>query len=358
MPDQFFGRPTFPLEIDELNWLEDLPKDTYFALWPCIPSSSNNPINLPLGHSTYVLLFHQERFDTEWVMSQAARISEPIIVLCDGSDYDFPFLDNVYFYQYHSWHEHIHRIIQRFPNQQTRTIKYKISNICNRITQSKAIVFTALMEYIKREELLVKLSDWVELKNVHHWVPTGNSELDGLMSTFQSKWLGKTIAIDEFNNAIDNNQHVNSNPWQSTYLESALHFVGESFHYSRMINEFGDVIIPGPSFSEKLYKCLIAGTPFVPVGQFESYKHLRDLGFEFDYGELDLSWDNDPGNITRMQGIVNLIKSLANYTTNDIELMTRNSTEHNNDYVWSGDFRKKCQDNNEQTANKILNKFR
>jgi hypothetical protein len=358
MPEAVFGSPAFPLGWPEMNWLAELPRNTYFALWVNLPSGNKNPISLPKGHPLYVITFHQEHFDFEWIMQEVAKIDAPVIILNDGSCYNTPLPSNVYFYNYHSWHHHLDTIMQWHPNRQPRNIKYKVSNICNRVSQSKMFVFTALIENLNRSDLLIKLGDWVEDKNVHGWRPTGVNELDDLMHIFKTKYLGTTISIDDFNYDTDKLQSVNSNPWQPTYLEAALHFASESYHYSLMHNDYGKIIMPGPQFSEKTWKCLIAGTPFIPVGQFESYKYFQDLGLIFDYGSIDLSWDNDPGNLTRLTKIVSMIKSLKDYSIDDIVSMTKNSTDHNTDYIWSGDFYRRCQHHNKSTAEEIINKFR
>lgn len=357
MPNSLLGSLKLPLGWTELNWLAELPNDTYFALWLNCPSLSKDPISLPPGHLLYVISFHQEHFDFEWIMQQVKNIDAPIVILNDGSCYNIPLPDNVFFYNYHSWHHHLDTIMTWHPIKQPRNIKYKVSNICNRVSQSKMFVFTALIEYLNRSDLLIKLGDWIEEKNVHHWTLTGVPELDELMQIFKSKYLGTTITIDDFSYDTGRLQSVNSNPWQPTYLEAALHFASESYHYSLMHNEYGQVIMPGPQFSEKTWKCLIAGCPFIPVGQFESYKYFRDLGLKFDYGDIDLSWDNDPGNLTRLKKIVEMIKSLKDYSTDDIVSMTKNSTDHNTDYIWSGDFYRRCQQHNKSIAEEILDRF-
>jgi hypothetical protein len=214
------------------------------------------------------------------------------------------------------------------------------------------------MKYHQRDQLLVKLGNWLEEKIVHFRQPTGVDELDELSTTFFEKYYGQIISIDDFNNGTDNYQRINGNPWQPLYTESALHFTNESHHYSRMdTEEFGSIIYPGPQYSEKTFKCLIAGTPFIPVSQFESYKYFKELGFKFDYDDIDLSWDNDSGNLTRLVSIINLIKSLASYTIQDIQEMTRHSTEHNNNHLWSGDFSRQCRLHNEQVATQVLTQF-
>lgn len=359
MPPPFFGHLDAPLEWPELNWLHELPKDTYFALWVRIPSLAQTPVNLPPGHPLYVVTFHQEMFDLDWLIEQSKHIDAPIIVLNDGTCYNFPFNSNVHFFNYYSWHYHMETFMSWFPIKQPRLVKYKISAVCNRITQSKLLVFTALMQYHQRDQLLVKLGNWLEEKNVHHRHLTGVDELDELSTTFFEKYYGQIISIDDFNHSIDNYQRVNGNPWQPLYTESALHFTNESHHYSRMdTEEFGSIIYPGPQYSEKTYKCLLAGTPFIAVGQFESYKYFKELGFKFDYGNIDLSWDNDSGNLTRLVSIINLIKSLVDYTIQDIQEMTKDSTEHNTYHLWSGQFNKQCQLHNDQIAAQVLSKFK
>ena len=359
MPLPVFGQLPILIEWPELNWINDLPKDTYVALWVRIPSLCYPPVNLPLGHSLYVVTFHQEHFDLEWIITQSKRIDAPIVILNDGSCYNFPFSSNVHFFNYYSWHYHMEQMMSWFPIRQPKQVKYKISAICNRITQSKLLIFTALIEYHQQDNLLIKLGDWLEEKNVHFRQPTGVNELDQLSDIFFEKYYGQIIEIDDFNNKTDNYQKVNSNPWQPVYTESALHFTNESYHYSQMhTEEFGSILRPGPQYSEKTYKCLMAGIPFIAVSQFESYKYFKELGFTFDYGDIDLSWDNDPGNLTRLVSLINLIKSLVKYSIQDIENMTKNSTDHNTEHLWSGKFNQQCQLHNEQVANLVISKFK
>ena len=356
-PRTVLGFNPFPLDWAEMNWLQELPKNTYFALWLKLPSV-NSLIELPPGHNLYVVSFHSERFDLGWIMEQAKKIDAPIIVLNDGSCYNTPFPSNIYFFNYYSWHQHLDTIMTWFPNKQPRQVKYKVSVVCNRITQSKMLISTAIMEYLDRHDCMIKLGDWLEEKNIHYRQPTNNAVLDELADIFFNQYFGKTIEIDDFSNKTDNVQRKNSNPWQPLYTEAALHFTNESYHYSLMNGKYGQSIEPGPAYSEKTFKCLVAGTPFIAVGQFESYRYLEELGLKFDYGDIDLAWDKDPGNLTRMEGMINMIKNLSNYTIADIESMTGDSTNHNTDFVWSGNFRKKCQDHNNDIAHTIISQFR
>lgn len=354
MPNPYLGLSKGAFEWSEYDWLNELGNDVYYGLLLRLPTE--NRVVLPPGHRLYVLSFHYEPFDTGWLLEQFNRIDAPIIILNDGEFYNFPLPDNVRIYTHYSWQQHIDQIIEWFPTRQPRQVTHKISGLCNRITQSKLIVFTALMEYLGEQECLVKLSEWLEEKNVHYREPCGNQLLDALSDTFYTKYFGRTFKVDEFNNSQDNIQSINSNPWNPFYLNAALHFTNESYHYSLMASESENMIRPGPHMTEKTFKCLVAGTPFVPVGQFRTYANLRKLGLEFDYG-FDLSWDEDPGNLSRLVGIVNMIKSLANYSKEDLVAMTQGSTDHNSDMVWSGEFQRRARAHNDSVRDLILKEY-
>lgn len=356
-PPTLLGTMPFSTEWADYQWFNDLPKNTYYALWLRNPSSVNNKIDLPVGHDLYVITFHYEHLDCEWLMDQASKISQPIIVLNDGSSYDFPWPSHVHFYNFYSWHIHLDQIMSWFPHRQPRNLKYKVSAVCNRITQSKLILTTALLENLPPQELLIKLSTWLEEKNVHHRQPTGNAVLDQLSDIFFEKYYGQIIQMDDFTDATHNFQRVNSDPWQPMYLESALHFTNESYHYSYMNDKLGSYTRPGPLVSEKTFKCLLSGTPFISVSQFDLYGQLSQLGLVFDYGSIDLTWDNDPGNLSRLEGIVNIIRGLADYTKEDIASMARDSTDHNTEMIWSGEFQLRAHQNNASVRDQILKEY-
>ena len=106
-------------------------------------------------------------------------------------------------------------------------------------------------------------------------------------------------------------------------------------------------IEPGPFVTEKTWKCIISSTAFIPVGQMYTYHWLNTLGLKFDYGELNLDFDNDPGNLTRLEKIVKLIESLQSWSAPDLYEMTRLSTEYNAEYVTSKEFWNTCERTNE-----------
>lgn len=353
MPSTFYGKVTDSLPWTEMDWVRDLPGDVYCALWLQNPSGTN--FDLPLGHDLYVISFNMEQVDIDWLRYQYQRISAPVIVLDDANFYDFQKPENFHFYTFYGWQRQVELIMSWFPNRALPKPTKKASVICNRITQSKLLIFTALLEILGPDQCIVKLGDWLEEKNVLYRQPTGNSTLDRLSDIFYSKYFGNLYTVDEFDNT-QNFQAVNSNPWSSFYTDAAIHFTNESYHYSYMQDANGAMIHPGPNITEKTWKTIICGTPFIPVGQFDTIGTLQRLGFEFNYG-LDFSWDQDPGNLTRLESIVFLIKQLDNYSVGDLVSMTRDSTRYNLELVLSGEFQKKCRNHNEKIVSEIFSKF-
>jgi hypothetical protein len=91
----------------------------------------------------------------------------------------------------------------------------------------------------------------------------------------------------------------------------------------------------------------------VPVGQFETYKTLCNLGLNFDY-EFDISWDLDPGNMSRAQKIIELIDHLNQFEVAQLERMTLGNNLHNQNYIVSGKFYTQCQQQNDKTVEEIF----
>lgn len=335
-----------------VEWLQELPKNTFYSLWLRWPT-----FDLPVGYDRYVVSFHLEMVDVEWINRQASKISAPIILLSDLNYYRYPFASTVYPYTYYYWHFQTDKIKQWFPKKVEKNLKFKASAFCNRITQSKMLVFTALAEHLK-DQALLKLDDWLEEKNVHFRNKTGLQDLDDLAELFWSKYYGKKYIIDDFVNSADNVQLITADPWSRAYRECLFNFTNESFHYSLMFNGDHEYILPGPFLCEKTFKCLIGYTPFIAVGQFETYTTLTKLGFKFDYGPLDLSWDHDAGNLSRLMSIVKTISNFQNYDLGELESFTRESTKHNTDHIWSNNFSQICQQLNSNVVDTILTKHR
>jgi len=332
-------------QLNDIEW----PNNGFFHLH----SQFHDPYKhkLPSNYNYYVLSWHGEYVDHDWIEQQ--QIKKPIIILHDWNVYTPSRLpDNCYSIRWIYWHQVLDKMMMWFGTEYKKNIKYKVSAFCNRITQSKMWITTSILKYINEQDRIISLSDWLEEKNVHYWQTTGNSILDDLQTEFKNNWLGKKLKIDDFTNQL-NYQIYTADPAHSAYQECALHFTNESWHYSYMMNDNNkEYIFSGPNFSEKTLKCLLGGTAFVPVGQFDVYRTLRELGMKFDYG-LDLSFDNDPRNLSRAEKIINLVQDLKKYTADDLYGMTLDSCLHNQHLITSGDFFSICQKFNEDSKSKL-----
>jgi hypothetical protein len=268
---------------------------------------------------------------SQWDEHVAKLHNRPVYMITLPEVYSNPISNLVKYIPISYYHRQI-SILSKFcsPAKQ-KNIKYKASALTSRTTQSKLIVFSALNR-ILGDDLIFSLRNNFDLRDVHNWEPTHNKILDELSDYFQKNWLSKTVKLHD----DDGNPLSVTNP---AYSESSLNFTQESFHYSLMYDKQIDqeYIISGPFLTEKTFKCLLSQTAFVPVGQFRSYRWLETMGMEFNYG-LDLTFDNDPGNITRLLKLISLIEDISQYTAADLFEMTEKSNRHNYSIIATGEF--------------------
>ena len=330
-----------------MTWLKELGSNVYCALWLRWPEK-----DLPKGHDTYIVSFHLEAVDVDWLKRQASIVNSSIILLSDSNYYDCIFPNNVHCYTYYWWHYQLEQIQKWFPNPVVKNIKYKFSNICNRITQSKLLVTTVLLEHA-REDSLIKLSTW---EGEDSRLKSPNPRLEEIRELFYSKYFGNVIDLDDSKKFV-NVQSYSANPWTPVYQNCAVHLTNESFHYSYMQEELGHYCYPGPFITEKTLKCLIGGTGFIPVGQYDTYNTLQTLGFDFSY-DFDTAFDQDSGNITRLQKLVNLIEQLIELDAIDLYNLTKTASKYNQEHIYSNTLYKICENHNHNCINRILNDFR
>jgi len=333
----------------ECKWLRPLKTKNIFLQ---LHNGIGIDVNLPTGYEFYILTHHLEPPDNEWLTKQSKLTDGTIIVLYEGHSYNFV-LPNVIFLPYFYRHHAFDKMIEWFGVKVNKNINNKVSMFCNRITESKLITFTAIAEYMGLDNLLV-LHKWLEEKNIDQPEQIHHSEILELHNTFFKKYHGTEMVIDDFVNRRDNFQSVTANPWQPSYQECALHFTGESISLSDISENIGDYQYPGPHLSEKTLKCLLGQTAFVPVGQFDTYGHLTQLGFEFNYN-FDTSFDSIIGDHDRLLGIVNLIKQFANMSKEELFDGTRESSIHNYNHIISGDFYDICENINQKSIEQVLN---
>jgi hypothetical protein len=343
-PDPWGGIAT-RCTIPNMEWIQELGNKTWCDLWLQWPSKQK--ILLPQGYNSYVVSFHMEAVDLKWLWNQSKQIEAPIIVLTECDHYDTPLPTNVTIHKFYWWHQSVELIKKLYPQPVSKQISHQFSAICNRITQSKLLITTALLEL--NTNSIIKLSTW---KSECAELRTGSKMLDKLHDTFYNKWYGQTIDLEDTHTTFQNNTYYTSDPWTDVYQKCAMHFTNESFHYSYMQDEFGHYTYPGPFITEKTLKCLVGATGFIPVGQFDTYNALTKVGFKFDY-DFNTDFDSDHGNISRLESMVNLIEELSTWTKEDLFEATKDISNYNQEYIYSQDFYRFCETQNQKVINDL-----
>ena len=356
IPPEVFG------EVDKITnfgfhpWIENLKgKSVFVSLstsWPV--DTSSLPVDLmPRGYKYYI--FSGDSVMLSWIDQMAEYLQAPVIYLSLPKTYDYRSLSpNVHFFPFTFLHQMCSKIQQLDTTTTNKNIKYKVSALTQRVTQSKAIIFSAIKKYLDAQDCLLSLNSTnIALKNVHNWEPTGNSLCDEMMEEFFNNWQNQIFAVDDF--FLNHTEYKQNSFNHPAYTQAALNFAQESYHYSLQHNNGRQYICPGPFLSEKTLKCLLSGTAFISSSQFDVYGYLAESGMKFDYGALDLSYDQDPGDLTRLTGVINLVKKLDQWSAQDLYNMTRDSSQHNQEVMLSGDFYRHCESQNQQSIEKIFN---
>jgi hypothetical protein len=321
-------------------WLENLKNTNVFVHLSAVWQNKNWTKNPDPGFDYYVL--SGDSGMTGWAEHVADIYHRPVFVISlpevygDSANDLVTYIPNIYY------HRQISKLMDLSSGLAQKNIQYKASALTSRITQSKVIVFAALKRWLD-PDCVFSLHDRFEPGNVHHWALTNNPVLDDLTDYFRKNWLLKSIKIP----GDDNEPLSTQNP---AYIQSAINFTQESFHYSLMHDSVSgqEHILPGPFLTEKTFKCLLSQTAFVPVGQFRSYRWLETMGMKFNYG-LDLSFDDDSGNISRLHKLVDFIQDLSRYTAQELFEMTLESSQHNRSIIVSGEFFDKCEKDNQSS---------
>ena len=335
------------------EWLSKIDKNVYLCLYQRWPTQ-----DLPTGYDLYIITFHLEAVAVDWLEQQSKTLNREIIVLFDGSSNGYT-IPRVRFLPYFYWHIQLDNIFKWFPTpeQYTKNIKFKASAICNRIQTNKLLVFTAVAEYLGTDKSMLVLRDWLEEDNIYRVSARHNDKLNNLYDIFFDKYYGKEYTIDDFTNEQNYQKHT-ANPNQPYLQDCAINFANETFDTSAL--HFLDSpynnslkLHPGPFITEKTLKCIAGCTAFIPVGQYNTYGTLTELGFDFEY-EFDTSFDNIKHDGDRINAIVNLIETFKDIDANTLYQMTKESTEKNYYYVREGVFYREVEKLNAYTAEQVI----
>jgi len=184
----------------------------------------------------------------------------------------------------------------------------------------------------------------------------------------------KKYDIDEFGRFIN---YLNENPKKTVDYEDLESVWGYGFETKEIYKQSLISILSETNFyeetgylSEKIWKPIAHGHPFILVGPYNSLKSLReDFGFKTFSPFIDESYDNEKDSNIRMEMIQKEIKRLNNYTIDELKELVKKLKEvilYNKDLLFKyGSKNHICLDylhylkisERDDEANKILNTF-
>ena len=162
-----------------------------------------------------------------------------------------------------------------------------------------------MIDYLCKYNLLNKgIFSWNQLTNTHQ--------------TFEFKYWEEKITI------IDDAHGTYTNHYGNVYTNDLL-------NYKSLFNLVGETFshFDTPFITEKTFKCLLLGQPFVCYGTINQNTFLEKLGFKL-YDEIfDYSFDSEFKIENRIEGIVKCLIEIVEKDYNEIYLQIKDKVEYN-----------------------------
>jgi hypothetical protein len=304
-------------------------------------------------YSRYFLSFHTEYIHLSWLLNQAQKVYPcPVTLVTDYAIEPGPhWPDNIQCIQWITTHKQI-KILQDITgsNNNITVPKYKISSLSYRVSQYKKFITAYLLANFNKNDMILTYHNNLGKIQDHHGHPPGFSHLDKLDIDGLKK---TTINFDD--NFTGGVSPVKNGDWlNSAYMDALINLTNESFHYSQTEVNDQPYCWPGPYITEKTFKPLLAGKPFLAVAQYQTYDFLRYLGFKTDFG-LDLDYDQDPGDLTRIGKIFKVIDAVNETSTQILFDSSIDAVKYNLSWIHSNNFHLHCQDLNSKNFNFLKN---
>jgi hypothetical protein len=328
-------------------------ENLFFQLYECKPKNFKNTFfglnlqwptfNLPVGYQQYFLSFHTEYLNLNWIVKQANRVYPKQVVLV--TDYqitawpDWP--DNIKTVEWITTHKQIALLQQTVGVANQITVpRYKISSLSYRISQYKKFVTAYLLENLDKDDMIVTYHAELGKNDDLHGHPEGYSYLDQLNTN-----ISKTV-INFDDNFAGNSPVANGNWSIPAYTNALINLTNESFHYSKTTVNNYSCCWPGPYLTEKTFKPLLAGRPFLAIGQYQTYSWLKTLGFNVEFG-FDTSYDDDPGDLTRIGKIFKVLDFINQNSIQSLFESSLDAVKYNSKWISTGGLYDTCQSINQ-----------
>lgn len=325
------------VEFKKLTW-----DHCYFAL----NVQRLDQVKIPTDcYKKIVISFHTEYFEHQLLWEFFNKNSDcEFLFLCDQSSENIWPL-NVTQVSWNTWGYQLDVGIQYAGiNHSLMPPTKKISSLSNRHEFHKAAVTAYLVQEFNNRDMIISWNNWIcgDLYYQHE-----NFFIPDQIKKYLSVPIEPMI-LDKF----DNYPLTNTNWNHPAYVESAINLTNESIFNSQAVIGNNNVDLPTPYLTEKTWKPLLSGRPFIPVGQYNTLKSLENLGFVFDYN-LDLSFDQCRGDFDRMLKIYQTLNEIKNLTAEEIFGHSYESCLHNLQHIRSGSFSKNCYLHNMKSFERI-----
>jgi hypothetical protein len=345
----------FLLSSEQKNILQQLTrpheKTLYLLNW-CWPDT--HKLCIPDNYDTYIFFQYREPVDWPWfeIFSQQHK-NQKIILLAPVNHPVNKIHDNFFLVEYQHWHYRVARALIDYESDYRLVWPRpsRVSSLSSKPSFFKTLITAHLHKhYFGRGDLLLG------------WNGNPRKEICGSMTSLNLKlnrpkldvlcdYYYSNLKHISLQDGLPGLGHYELANWQDTraYQDSAINFTNETYSPGRQ----HDRTYPGPTFTEKTRKAIMAGCAIVPVGMPGSYTQLQRFGFEFRY-PWSFDFDQILGDLDRIEKLLDVIDEIMSYDLEWLQQQLKDSTEYNYNYIRSTDFIQHIQVLNQQAVDKYL----
>jgi len=222
----------------------------------------------------------------------------------------------------------------------------KISCVSGRHDIHKSIIIAYLLKEFDKNDYVC--SSGRNIMGNAYWLTDDFYLPDRLRSLLQDYYhLDITPSLDNIVKFQDQPILTVTNWNYPTFTESCINLPLESQFNDVTLYQGQQVRIPGPMFTEKTWKPLLAGQSFLPVGQFHSCQSLQKYGINFDFG-VDLEFDKAVNEFTRLEKLLSSLDQIKKMSLEELRHKSMINAKNNLQTIKSGTFFNLCEQHNQQ----------
>ena len=309
---------------------------------------------LPKGYDFYFVKV--DTCDFLWLYEEAKNHPDSLIFVINGALNTYGAFDDVPNVHWFPWTEIGYGFVamrKNFGCGTKRSLRYKISALSRVVKINRIISLGTCLRHCPEDELLYSFGNAAYSPGDWDLSESGHAEFDALLKNCAELLPNEPVIIDPVNHngiMVHDRNLINGHhfaPYQDVAININNETMWHTYHNGHTI--------PGPWITEKTYKCLIAGTAFLSNGQHSHYEQLKQLGFQFDYGDIDLSYDRIVPELDRMVAFANELEKICYMDKQEIFDMTYDSCMHNIEHIQSKKIDSITEAINLETIEKIQN---